>query len=70
MSTEINKRTRQTLCDECGKGEREIRGLTVVLSVIFKTSFASADFHFTQYRVCNIHISTSKRTIKKEIKAD
>jgi len=32
------------------------KGLTVALSVIFKTSFASDDFHFTQYRVyvdCN-----------------
>lgn len=28
------------------------KGLTVVLSVIFRTSFASDDFHFTQYRVC------------------
>ena len=32
--------------------EERRKGLTVVLSVIFKTSFASDDFHFTQYRVC------------------
>ena len=61
MSTEINKRTRQIVTMNAKRErEREIRVLTVVLSVIFKTSFASADFHFTQYRVCNIHISTSK----------
>ena len=61
ISAEINERTRQIVTMNAERErEREIRVLTVVLSVIFKTSFASADFHFTQYRVCNTHISTSK----------
>ena len=45
---------------------RARKGLTVVLSVIFKTSFASDDFHFTQYRVCCRRISRLKGGWKAE----